>query len=62
LGLNAQNEISEHQETSPQSEVEPTIKKSCRGSKFTMAYDNLLVEVWLYVSMDAVQEKQQKHI
>jgi hypothetical protein len=45
LGFECTNESSEHQEASPQVEVEPTIKKSCRGSNFTIADDNLLVEV-----------------
>ncbi|GLT53668.1 hypothetical protein SLA2020_269250 [Shorea laevis] len=42
-------------------EVEPTVKKSCRGSNFTVTDDNMLVEAWLYVTMDAVQGNQQKH-
>jgi hypothetical protein len=61
LGFECTNEISQHQKASPQVEVERTIKKSCRGSNFTIADDNLLVEAWLYVSMDAVQGNQQKH-
>jgi len=61
IGFECTNEISEHQEASPQVEVEPTIKKSCRGSNFTIADDNLLVEAWLYVSMDDVQGNQQKN-
>jgi len=61
LGFECTNEISEPQVASPQLEVEPTIKKSCRGSNFTIADDNLLVEAWLYVSMDAVQGNHQKH-
>jgi hypothetical protein len=61
LGFERTNEISEHQEASPQVEVEHTIRKSCRGSNFTMVDDNLLVEAWLYVSMDAVQGNQQKN-
>jgi hypothetical protein len=55
------NEISEHQEASPQVEVQPTIKKSCRGSNFTIPDDNMLVEVWLYVTKDAVQGNWQKY-
>jgi hypothetical protein len=52
------NEISEHQEASPQAKVELTIKQSCRGSNFTVADDNLLVEACLYVTIDAVQGNQ----
>jgi len=44
LWFECANEISEHQEASPQVKVEHTIKKSCQGSNFTMADDNLLVE------------------
>jgi len=55
LGFECTNKISEQQQASPEVEVEPTIKKSCRGSNFTIIDDNLLVEAWLYVSMDAVQ-------
>jgi hypothetical protein len=61
LEFECTNEISEQQQASPEVEVEPTIKKSCRGSNFTIIDDNLLVEAWLYVSMDAVQGNQQKH-
>jgi hypothetical protein len=61
LGFECTNEISEQQEASPEVEVEPTIKKSCRCSNFTIVDDNLLVGAWLYASMDTVQGNQQKH-
>jgi hypothetical protein len=44
LGFECTNEISEHQEASPQVEVEPTIKISCQYRNFTIVDDNLLVE------------------
>jgi hypothetical protein len=54
-------EIHEHQEHPSQVEVEVPIKKSQRGSNFIVAEDNRLVEVWISVSMYAVQGNEQKH-
>lgn len=49
------------QESPPQVEMEPTAKKSQRGSNFTIEEDLLLISAWLNVSLDVVQGNEQKH-
>ncbi|KAE8038301.1 hypothetical protein FH972_010826 [Carpinus fangiana] len=55
FSINSTPEICEHQEPPSQVEVEVPIKKSQRGSSFIVAEVNRLVEVWISVSMYAVQ-------
>ncbi|XP_075633077.1 uncharacterized protein LOC142605542 isoform X3 [Castanea sativa] len=58
--LNPHAEVST-QESPSQVEMEPTVKKSQRGSNFTIEEDLLLVSAWLTISLDAVQGNEQKH-
>ena len=50
-----------YQESPSQVEMEPTVKKSQRGSNFTIEEDLLLVSAWLTICLDAVQGNEQKH-
>ena len=58
--LNPRAQVST-QESPPQVEMEPTAKKSQRGSNFTIEEDLLLISAWLNVSLDVVQGNEQKH-
>ena len=58
--LNPHAQVS-YQESPSQVEMEPTVKKSQRGSNFTIEEDLLLVSAWLTICLDAVQGNEQKH-
>ncbi|GMP25665.1 hypothetical protein CsSME_00002423 [Camellia sinensis var. sinensis] len=49
------------QESQFSPQIEPTAKKSQRGSNFTMEEDNLLILAWLNTSLDAMLGNELKH-
>ncbi|CAL5334823.1 unnamed protein product [Camellia sinensis] len=49
------------QESPLSPQIEPTTKKSQRGSNFSTEEDNLLISAWLNTSLDAIHGNEQKH-
>lgn len=49
------------QQSPPEDQMEPIVKKTPRGGNFTVEEDILLISAWLNISMDAIQGNEQKH-